>query len=111
MNRPKENIKRSTPRTKPSRDEQGPNRNENDRSVPGRRNPAYEKIQARAVNEDEQRKVVNQWEDNAQSVSPSSRNEEGATNAAIPEGIQDEKERLEAGEDQSELNNRLPKAN
>ena len=111
MNRPKENVKRSTSRTKPSRDEQGPNRNEYDRTVPGRKNPAYEKTNARAVNEDEQRKVVNHQEDNAQSVTPSFMGEEGATNAAIPEGIQDEKERLEAGEDQSELNNRSPKAN
>jgi hypothetical protein len=111
MNRPKESIKRSTPRTKPSRDEQGPNRNEYDRIIPVRRNPGNDKTNSRAVNEDEQHKVVNRQEDNAQSVTPSLSSEEGATNAAIPEGIQDEKERLEAGEDQSELNNRSPKGN
>jgi hypothetical protein len=111
MNGPKESIKKSTSRAKPSRDEQGPNRDEYDRTIPGRRNAVYEKTRARAVNEDEQRKVVNHQEDNVQSDTPTSRSEEGPTNAAIPEGIQDEKERMEAGEDQSELSNRSPKAN
>jgi hypothetical protein len=111
MNRPKESIKKSAPRSKPSREQQGPNRNEHDRSIPDRKNPEYEKIHSRAVNEDEQLKVVNQREDNAQSSPENSKAENDRTNSSIAEGIQDENERMEAGDDQSDSDSRSPKVN
>jgi hypothetical protein len=115
MSRPKETTKKETtkksPRS-PSREQRGPNKNEHDRSTPGRRNPEYEKLHSRAVNEDEQLKIVNNREDNAQSSSNNNRKTEtDATNSSIPEGVQDENDRVEAGDDQSEVNNRSPKVN
>jgi hypothetical protein len=111
MKKPKEDIKRSAPRAKSPREpHQGPNRSEHDRTIPGKRNPEYEKTHARTVNEDEQLKVVNNREDNAQS----SREPEpvtNETNSSVAEGIQDENDRVEAGDDQSETNNRSPKVN
>lgn len=111
MNRPKENTKKSAPRSKTPRERRGPNRNEDDRTIPGRRNPEYEKIHSRAVNEDEQLKVVNTREDNAQSPPDNSKEENKPTNSSVPEGIQDENERVEAGDDQSDVNDRSPKVN
>ena len=59
----------------------------------------------RVVNEDEQLKVVNQSEDNAQSRNVTSENEEGPADGSK------ENERLEAPDDNNEVNPRAPKAN
>ena len=79
---------------------------ESDRALPGRPSPATEKQRERIVNEDEQLKVVNNREDNAQSRGTQPYEENVRT--ASPEN---ESERLEAGYDNSEVNPRPPKVN
>ena len=79
MNRPKnptgaKERKRTKPSSKTRRREE---REEFERTIPGREAPEIEKKHDRVVNEDEQLKVVNQNEDNAQSRKVPSENEEG----------------------------------
>ena len=78
---------------------------ERDRTLPGRRSPGNEKERERLVNEDEQLKVVNNREDNAQSVSAQ------PDESPHPASQENENERLEAGYDNSEVNPRQPKVN
>lgn len=80
-------------------------RDTEDRTLPGRRSPGNEKERERVVNEDEQLKVVNNREDNAQSADIS----RAADNR--PVSHENESERLEAGDDNSEVNPRPPKVN
>ena len=72
MNRPKNPTRtEEKKRTKPSlRTRRREEREEFERTIPGRRTPETEKQHDRVVNEDEQLKVVNQREDNAQSRKP-----------------------------------------
>jgi hypothetical protein len=76
-----------------------------ERSIPGRKTPESEKQHDRVVNEDEQLKVVNQREDNAQSRDTTSEN---ATSRADGSN---ENERLEAADDNNEVHPRSPKVN
>ena len=106
MNRPKNptgtvdrNRTKPAPKSRPRKENE-----ELKRSTPVRRNPESEK-RDRVVNEDEQLKVVNQREDNAQSRKPVSENE-----GALPDGS-NENERLEAADDNNEVNPRSPKVN
>ena len=89
---------RPSPKTSTRRDAE-------DRTLPGRRSPGNEKQRERVVNEDEQLKVVNNREDNAQSVNTSPPEENRSSSQ------ENENERLEAGYDNSEVNPRPPKVN
>ena len=107
MNRPKNPTapserkrSRPSPRTRHIEEHE-----EFERSIPGRRTPEIELQQDRAVNEDEQLKVVNQREDNAQSRKETSENEEGRADGSK------ENERIEAGDDNNEVHPRSPKVN
>jgi hypothetical protein len=80
---------------------------EHDRTLPGRHSPANEKQRARIVNEDEQLKVVNNREDNAQSSSPPADSADQQGTASH----ESDNERIEAGYDNSEVNPRPPKVN
>jgi hypothetical protein len=91
---------RPTPRTRHSEEHE-----EFERTIPGRRAPEIEKKHDRVVNEDEQLKVVNQSEDNAQSPKVTSENEESPVDGSK------ENERLEAADDNNEVNPRSPKVN
>ena len=107
MNRPKnptgaEERKRTKPSLRSRRREE---REEIERTIPGRRGPEIEKKHDRVVNEDEQLKVVNQSEDNAQSRNATSENEESPADGSK------ENERLEAADDNNEVNPRSPKVN
>lgn len=79
---------------------------DHERTLPGRQSPANEKQRERIVNEDEQLKVVNNREDNAQS--PSSPVD--SNNQDTP-SRESNNERLEAGYDNSEVDPRPPKVN
>ena len=106
MNRPKNptGIKERK-RTKTSlRTRRREEQEEFERTIPGSSAPETEKQHDRAVNEDEQLKVVNQREDNAQSRKAPSENEENADGSK-------ENERLEAADDNNEVNPRSPKVN
>lgn len=81
-------------------------READDRTLPGRRSPATEKQRERIVNEDEQLKVVNNREDNAQSRGASPLEESDGRPSQ-----ENESERQEAGYDNSEVNPRPPKVN
>ena len=103
MNGPRNPTERSARK----RDQPSPktrSRDAEDRTLPGRRSPGNEKQRDRVVNEEEQLKVVNNREDNAQSVNTSPPEEDRT-------GSQNENERLEAGYDNSEVNPRPPKVN
>jgi hypothetical protein len=76
-----------------------------ERTIPGRRPPEIEKKHDRVVNEEEQLKVVNQSEDNAQSRKVTLENEESPANGSK------ENERLEAADDNNEVHPRSPKVN
>ena len=76
-----------------------------ERTIPGRRTPLAEKKHDRVVNEDEQLKVVNHREDNAQTPKVDSDKEEGRADGS------NENERLEAADDNNEVNPRSPKVN
>ncbi|HEX6222794.1 MAG TPA: hypothetical protein VFZ52_00190 [Chryseolinea sp.] len=89
-----------SPKTRPRKEDE-----EFQRTIPGRRNPQAEKQHDRVVNEDEQLKVVNQREDNAQSRKVNSEKEEGRADGS------NENERLEAADDNNEVNPRSPKVN
>jgi hypothetical protein len=78
---------------------------ESERTIPGRKAPEIEKKHDRVINEDEQLKVVNQSEDNAQSRNVTSENEKGPADGSK------ENENLEAPDDNNEVNPRAPKAN
>ena len=102
------------PTEKPSRKKNKPSSNtrqresheEFQRSIPGKRTPVIEKERERIVNEDEQSKAVNYREDNAQSVIPKSPDEEN-----LPAPRENDNERIEAGDDHSEVHPRPPKVN
>ena len=107
MSRPKnptgtEGRKRTKPSLRTRRREE---REEFERTIPGRRPPEIEKKHDRVVNEDEQLKVVNQSEDNAQSRNVTRENEESPADGSK------ENERLEAPDDNNEVHPRAPKAN
>ena len=107
MNRPKnptgtKERKRTKPSLKSRRREE---REEFERTIPGRSAPDIEKKHDRVVNEEEQLKVVNQSEDNAQSRNVTQENEEGPADGSK------ENERLEAADDNNEVNPRSPKVN
>ena len=109
MNRPKnpsENIKRerSQPSAKTREHERG---DEFERSIPGKRTPEYVKQHDRTVNEDEQQKVVNVREDNAQSTPEPQRNETNESSGTA----ENQNDRLEAGDDNNEVNPRPRKVN
>jgi hypothetical protein len=78
----------------------------NERTLPGRHSPATEKQREKIVNEDEQLKVVNNREDNAQSRGTQPQEEHERTASS-----ENESERLEAAYDNSEVNPRPPKVN
>lgn len=77
-----------------------------DRTLPGRRSTATEKQRERIVNQDEQLKVVNNREDNAQSASPAPAEENQPASSG-----ETNNERIEAGYDNSEVHPRPPKVN
>lgn len=79
---------------------------ERDKTLQGRHSSATEKQRERIVNEDEQLKVVNNREDNAQSRGAQPQEENELT--VSPEN---ESETLEAGYDNSEVNPRPQKVN
>ena len=107
MNRPKNPTgTKERKRTKTSlRTRHLEEREEFERTIPGRKTPEIEKKHDRVVNEDEQLKVVNQSEDNAQSRKVTSDNKEGPADGSK------ENERLEAADDHNEVNPRSPKVN
>ncbi len=80
-------------------------RDAEDRTLPGTRSVGNEKERKRVVNEDEQLKVVNNREDNAQSVSAPLTEDNRSSSQ------ENENERLEAGYDNSEVHPRPPKVN
>jgi hypothetical protein len=77
---------------------------EYERTIPGRTTPEPERKRGRIVNEDEQLKAVNIREDNAQSQPADPKNEPEVQSS--PENV-----RLEAPDDNSEVNPRLRKVN
>jgi hypothetical protein len=114
MKRPKENpneqTRRSRHQTSNRKNKPGQNSEDFDRTIPGRRTPEYERFSNRTVNEDEQKKAVNNPEDNAQSRGEISENE-NTSDTQAPYDEENSNERLEAGDDQSEVNPRSPKVN
>ncbi len=104
MSRPKTPVERTENKNRPS----GPNgKGKTDgyeRIIPERRAPEPERKRERLVNEDEQLKAVNVREDNAQSQTAEMEHEPEAK----PSG---ETIRLEAPDDNSEVNPRLRKVN
>lgn len=105
MSRPKTPVERTENKNKqPS----GPSRKRGmegyERTIPGRRTPEPERKRDRIVNEDEQLKAVNIREDNAQSQPTDLENEPDVQSSP-------ENERLEAPDDNSEVNPRLRKVN
>jgi hypothetical protein len=92
-------------RSSPTR--QRENHDEFQRTIPGRRSPVIEKGKERIVNEDEQLKVVNYREDNAQSPAGSMPDHENPPSSPR----ENENERLEAGNDNNEVHPRSPKVN
>jgi hypothetical protein len=108
MRRPKSPTETERPKAysnePPSRKKPSETHEEFNRTVPERRNPEYVKQHDRAVNEDEQLKEVNYREDNAQSTGTVSND---AASAASPEP----ENRIEAGDDYSEVNPRPRKVN
>ena len=107
MKRPKNpNGTAERKRTRPSsRTRHHEEHEEFERSIPASRTNETGKKHDRVVNEDEQLKVVNQSEDNAQSRKVSSENEERRAD------LSKENERLEAADDNNEVNPRSPKVN
>lgn len=108
MSRPKTPIerteyKRRQPSSTGRRREE---KEEYERTIPGRRTPEPEKKTERIVNEDEQLKAVNNREDNAQSRHDTPRNED-----ELKSSNEDGNERLEASDDNAEVNPRLRKVN
>lgn len=82
---------------------------ESDRTIPGKRTPTVEKQRERMVNEDEQLKTVNNSEDNAQTPAKAETSENDKDTSDRPR--ENENERLEAGNDNNEVNPRPPKVN
>ena len=78
-----------------------------ERTIPGRRTPEYEKQQSRVLNEDEQNKIVNRREDNAQTHGEPASNDVDSYD--LPN--ENQNDRLEAGDDNSEVNPRPRKVN
>jgi hypothetical protein len=78
-----------------------------DGTVPGRRSPEYEKQHARVLNEDEQNKVVNRREDNAQTSTEASSHDVDS----FDRPNENQNDRLEAGDDNNEVNPRPRKVN
>jgi hypothetical protein len=106
MHTPKNPTERSAKKRTHPEPKTRSQKTDQDRTLPGRRSPANEKQRERIVNEDEQLKVVNNREDNAQSSGPPPGGENQNTAAH-----ESDNERLEAGYDNSEWNPRPPKVN
>jgi cell division protein FtsN len=81
-----------------------------ERTIPARRTPESEKQHDRVVNEDEQLKVVNQREDNAQASTQASNETNPANEKSRADGS-NENEHPEAADDNNEVHPRPPKAN
>jgi hypothetical protein len=113
MSRPKnptEKVARKRNRPSP-RTRQREDHDDYTRTIPGRRTPENERRSERVVNEDEQLKVVNEREDNAQSrdnATASGQRSETETNRTDQPH---ENERVEAGDDNNEVHPREPKVN
>lgn len=82
---------------------------ESDRTIPGKRTPSVEKQHDRVVNEDEQLKTVNNSEDNAQTPPRVENPTSDRDTSDRPK--ENENERLEAANDNNEVNPRPPKVN
>jgi len=108
MNRQK-NPTEKTGRTRkgPSSKTKKRDTDESERTIPGKRTPTVEKQRERMVNEDEQLKTVNNIEDNAQTPAKAETSENDKDTSDRPQ----ENERLEAGNDNNEVNPRPPKVN
>jgi hypothetical protein len=105
MSRPKTPVERTENKNKqPSVPNRKRRTEDHERTIPGRRTPEPERKRDRIVNEDEQLKAVNNREDNAQSQ-PAGLEHEPEVQSS-PENI-----RLEAPDDNSEVNPRLRKVN
>ncbi len=103
MSRPKNPSAKQSP--KASRE----NREEHERTIPGtgNRTPEYVKQNARVVNEDEQNKVVNRREDNAQAQEDSFAYADNSPDRPS----ENQNDRMGAGDDNSEVNPRPRKVN
>jgi hypothetical protein len=107
MSRPKRPIERERTRKEPSpKTRSSEHHEEHERTVPGRRNPEYVKQEERVVNEDEQQKATNYREDNAQTASDRTQEENH-----MQQPRENENERIEAGDDYSEVDPRPRKVN
>lgn len=107
MSRPKRPIERERTKKEPSSKARSPERPEEDeRTVPGRRTPEYVKQEERVVNEDEQLKATNYREDNAQTTS-----ERSQEDSHMNQPLESQNERIEAGDDYSEVDPRPRKVN
>ncbi len=103
MNEPRNPTERSAKKREQPSSNGRKREAEQDRTLPGRRSPGNEKERERVVNEDEQLKVVNNREDNAQATNTRPKE------TPPPVSQENENERLEAGDDNSEVNPRQPK--
>ena len=105
MSRPKNPSEKRSPRTRSER----ANREEYERTIPGsRKTPEYEKQHARVLNEDEQNKVVNRREDNAQAHEEMYNHDDSSYHHDNSDDrpSENQNDRLEAGDDNSEVNPR-----
>lgn len=108
MSRPKNPTgKKERSKNQPSSHGRRRENEEFERTIPGRRTPEYEKQQSRVLNEDEQNKVVNRREDNAQTYGESASNDVDFYDRPN----ENQNDRLEAGDDNSEVNPRPRKVN
>lgn len=115
MIRPKENPsqRRPSPRQPSAPNKQNPE--DLDRPGPGRRTSEYDRQSSRGLNTDQQRKVVNERDPNAQSQDSNPRNDnttdstESSSRSEVPSD--NSNERIEAPDDQNEVNPRSPKVN
>ena len=113
MSRPKnptEKVARKRKRPAP-RTRQREDHDDYIRSVPGRKIPENERQRERVVNEDEQLKVVNEGEDNAQSRENAPAPNQAPESESIRTDGPHENERIEAADDNNEVHPREPKVN
>jgi hypothetical protein len=113
MSRPKnptEKIARKRNRPSP-RTRQREDHDEFVRTIPGRRVPENEGVREQIVNEDDQTKVVNENEDNAQSRESAPPRNDVSENDSTRTDLPDENDRIEAADDNSEVHPRSPKVN
>lgn len=108
MSRPKNPTGNKEPnRNKPSVHGRRQENEDFEGTVPSRRSPEYEKQEARVLNEDEQNKVVNRREDNAQTSTEASSHDADS----FDRPNENQNDRLEAGDDNNEVNPRPRKVN